>query len=203
MNFDHATDKQLMTIVNSDKYCPNHLLKMVAEEMIKRRLWDNLIFYSAKRIYKHVDIMASRLNMDREEIYHIGHIEIIEAANKFKQGMRTFKTFVIMLLTTRFTKILRHARAEMRINEMDKDYIDNLDEKAKDYYFKSNIDIEQHVINKIIIEEQLSKLRSIDRKAIELDLKGYSTYEVAQSLGYVKTYGSVILKRAYEKLKIG
>lgn len=203
MKLDLATDQQLMNIVNYDKECPNNLLLQVTEEMLKRKLWHDIIFYSAKLVYRHVNkVLNTILFMDRNDLYQIGHIEIFKAVENFKQGKRTFKTFVIMVLKMKFAKLIRDANAQMRQTDFNKIYIENMDDKEQDRYFNSQFNVEKYVINKMFIQEQLTKLRDVEIKAIQLELQGYGQYEISERLGFSKTYANVLLKRAYQKLRV-
>ena len=203
MNFDNATDAQLLNIITHDKGCPNDLLSLVAEEMIKRKLWDNLVFYAAKLVYKHVNsVLSSVLFMDRDDLNQIAYIEIMHASNKFKQGLSVFNTFVVNLLKLKFKKLIRDANAEKRQIDFNKDYIENSEEKEQDRYFQSHVNVEKGVINKLTIQYHMSKLRDIEQRAIKLELSGYTQYEIAESLGFNKTYGNILINRAYKKLRV-
>jgi RNA polymerase sigma factor (sigma-70 family) len=185
MDYSKATNDQLLIIVNQDKDCPTHLLSGVAVEMIKRRLWDGVILYSAKRTFNNVIyVLESLLKMDDEELIHIGHIYIMERLKGFKQGKRTLKTYLIMCLCSMFGKLLRDAQADKRRSNIQTQEVDSLPEIVQIKIFRESTNVEKEVINKIMLENALSCMRENERKAILLELMGYQKNEVKVMLGY-------------------
>ncbi|WNS74254.1 sigma-70 family RNA polymerase sigma factor [Bacillus sp. DTU_2020_1000418_1_SI_GHA_SEK_038] len=202
MKWELATDEQLMCIVGFDNECPPSLLKGAALEMIKRNLWEGIIVFSAKQVFQNAKyILKHQLKMDRQELIHIGHIEIMLQVEKFKPSLRTFKTFIIMCLKGRFMKMIRDAQAEKRFANISTKDVDHLDEKIQTKIFQSPVNVERTVINKIMIENSWDVLNDVEKKAISLEHQGYGQYEISRMLGYRDTYASVLLKRAYAKLK--
>ncbi len=202
MNYDNATNQQLLTIINHDKECPTDLLGGVNLELIKRRLWDGIIMYAAKQAFINLNfVLKHRLQMDHEELIHIGHIEITKQLERFKQGMRTFKTFVIMCLISKFKKMRRDCTAEMRYSNIGTKDVDNLDEKIQTKIFQSPVNVERAVINKLTLEGVWHILNNSEKKAIALEQYGYSQYEISGILGFNKTYANTLLNRAYKKLR--
>jgi RNA polymerase sigma factor (sigma-70 family) len=202
VDFTKATNDELKTILNHEKYCPTHLLSGAVQEMVRRNMLEDLIFYSAKSVYRNVKYLLQHvLKMDWEELYHIGHIEMLMQAEKFKPGMRTPKTFFIMCLKTNFLKMIRDAESMKRLANCKTKNVDLLDPKLQDKLFGSPLNVEKYVINKIILEQALECLSDKERQAVELYQMGYTQFEVAERLGVVKNYGNVILKRAYQKMR--
>lgn len=203
MNWTKATNEQLQVITDHDHECPSSLLEGVALEMVKRHLWDSIIIYAGKQAYRNLNYtLKYGLKMDRSELIHIGHIEIMRVVKYFKTGMRTFKTYVIMCLIAKFKKLKRDNEAEIRRANIGTKEVDRLDEKVTSNLFRSPVNVERAVINKIMLEESIGCLRAVERRAIALDLLGYSQYEIASLLGYKSvTHGNTLLKRAYAKLR--
>jgi RNA polymerase sigma factor (sigma-70 family) len=202
MRWELATDKQLRMIAQYDIDCSPSLLKGVAIEMIKRRLWDCIIMYAAKKIYFNVkETYTYKLQMTYEEFIHVAHIEILKVVEKFQPGRRNFKSYVIMCLMTHFKKIIRDAEAMKRIANLRAEDVDGLEPKMQDKIFQSPVNVEKYVIDKITLEERLKPLSEVERKALYLSAMGYTQYEIAEMFGFKKTYGNVLLTRARNKMK--
>jgi RNA polymerase sigma factor (sigma-70 family) len=202
MDYSLATDEQLKTIVQSDKDCPSSLLEGVAIEMIKRELWKGYIFYAAKQSF--FDIKATilyTLQMSIEEFIHINHIEILNIAKKFQPGKISFKSYVILCLSTRCKQLKRDAEAVKRKANLYTEEVSTLDPKLQDRIFRSPVNVEKYVIDKITLENYLSQLNEIERKALYLEAMGYTQFEIAEQLGYHKKTGGKLIRRTYEKLR--
>uniref|UniRef100_UPI0024099102 hypothetical protein n=1 Tax=Gracilibacillus dipsosauri TaxID=178340 RepID=UPI0024099102 len=144
--FDRATDEQLKVILNNEKYCPTHLLSGAVQEMIRRNMLEDLIFYSAKSVYRNVKYLLQHvLKMDWDELFHVGHIEMLMQAKKFKPGMRTPKTFFIMCLKTKFLKMIRDAESMKRLANCKTKNVDRLDPKLQDKLFEAPLNVEKYV----------------------------------------------------------
>ena len=202
MKYNLATNKQLMTIAQYDKDCPPSLLRGLAVEMIKRKMFDNLIVFSARRALINLNYtLTHMLKINHQELIHIGHIEIIRIVDRFKTGMRTFTSYIVMCLIAKFKKMKRDAAAEKRVANIQTKNVDTLDLKIQEKIFQSPVNVEQFVINKIMIEKSFSVLREVEKKAVLLDQEGYTQYEIAKMLGYRDNYGFTLLRRAYKKLR--
>jgi RNA polymerase sigma factor (sigma-70 family) len=202
MDFTKATNDQLMIIAQYDNSCPSSLLRGLAVEMMKRHLWDNLIVYAGRQAFINLNYTLSHLlKISHKELIQIGQIEISQQVERFKPGMRTFTSFICMCLIAKFKKLKRDAKTEKRIANIDTKDVDRLEIKMQEKIFQSPINVEQYVINKITIEECWDVLRDVEKKAILMDMQGYSQYEIAETFGFNKTYGITLLKRAYKKLR--
>lgn len=202
MRWHLATNDQLMNIANNDKDCHPSLLKELAVEMIKRKLWDGIICYAGKQAYRHLNYtLEYGLKMTHEEFIHIAHIEIVRVIEKFQTGMRTLKTYVIMCLISKFRKMKRDAEAEIRKANIGTKDVDRLEEKMQTKLFQSPVNVERTVINKIMIESSWHVLRDIEKRAILLEQQGYEQYEIAEMIGVHKRHGNTLLNRAYAKLR--
>jgi RNA polymerase sigma factor (sigma-70 family) len=203
MRYEIATDEQLLCIAESDHECPSSLLEGVALEMIKRKLWDGIIIFAAKQVFRNVEfVLKQRLFMDWQELIHIGHIQIMKKVHTFKTGMRTFKTFVIMILKGKFMHMLRDCQAEMRYANIGTVDMAGLDEKIQDKIFHSPVNVERTVINRMMLEEGFRVLREVEKQAILLEQLGYEQYEISTMLGFKnKTYANCLINRAYAKLR--
>jgi RNA polymerase sigma factor (sigma-70 family) len=201
MDYTLATNDQLKAIASHDKYCPSSLLRGLAVEMISRHLFDNLIMFAGRQAYRSLNYVLKKLNIKHSELIHIGHIEILHVVDKFKPGMRTFTSYIVMCLIAKFKKMDRDAHTEKRMANIGTKNVDALEEKMQEKIFQSPVNVEKYVIDKITIEECWPVLREVEKKAIVMDLQGYSQYEIALALGFKKTYGITLLKRAYEKLR--
>jgi RNA polymerase sigma factor (sigma-70 family) len=202
MNYSLATDKQLKTIVQSDKDCPSSLLGEVAIEMIKRELWKGYIIYAAKQVFFNVKAtILDTLQMSVEEFIHIGHIEILKIVEKFQPGKISFKSYVILCLTTHCKNLKRTAEAVKRKANLYTEEVSTLDPKLQDRIFRSPVNVEKYVIDKITLEDYLSQLNDVERKALYLEAMGYTQYEIAEQLGYHKKTGGKLIRRTYEKLR--
>jgi RNA polymerase sigma factor (sigma-70 family) len=202
MDYSLATDKQLKTIVQSDKDCPSSLLREVAIEMIKRELWKGYILYAAKQVFFDVKpTILYTLQMSIEEFIHIGHIEILKIVEKFQPGKISFKSYVILCFATYCKNLKRTAEAVKRKANLYTEEVSTLDPKLQDRIFRSPVNVEKYVIDKITLEDCLSQLNEIERKALYLEAMGYTQYEIAEQLGYHKKTGGKLIRRTYEKLR--
>jgi RNA polymerase sigma factor (sigma-70 family) len=202
MDYTKATNDQLMIIAQYDNSCPSSLLRGLAVEMMNRHLWDNLIVYAGRQAFINLNYTLSHLlKISHKELIQIGQIEIIKQVERFKPGMRTFTSFICMCLIAKFKKVKRDIKTEKRIANIDTKNVDSLDIKIQERIFLSPINVEQYVINKITIEECWDVLRDVEKKAILMDMQGYSQFEIAETFGFSKNYGNTILKRAYKKLR--
>jgi RNA polymerase sigma factor (sigma-70 family) len=200
MRYELASNDQLETIINSDNDCPTHLLSGVVLEMIKRRLLDGIILYSAKKTYKNVIYVLERiLQMDDEEFIHVGHIYILKRLEGFKPGTRTLKTYLIMCLQSKFAKMIRDAQVLKRKSNLHTQRVDVLPEFVQTRIFRDHANVEKEVINKIMMEEALAQMKPNERKAICLELMGYQKSEIKIMLGYHPN-GNLITK-AHRNLK--
>jgi RNA polymerase sigma factor (sigma-70 family) len=161
---------------------------------------DGIILFSAQKVYRNlVFVLEYRLKMDVQELIHIGHIEILKRLPGFIPGTRTVKTYLIMCLTSKFSKMIRDILADKRKSEVNSLQVDKLPETIQNYVFRSNQNVENEVINKIMLEQALTHLREVEKKAIQLELMGYHKREVAVLLGYHSH--SNIVNKAHTKLK--
>jgi len=202
MKWESATNQQLRTIAQFDPDCSPSLLEGLVVEMIKRRLWDGIILYAAKQTYYNVqDTYRNKLQMSYEEFIHVSHIHILKMVERFQPGRRNFKSYVIMCLISYFKHLRRDAEALKRKANLFTDDVDGLDPKLQESMFQSPMNVEKYVIDKIMMEERLSTLREVERQALKLEVMGYTQYEIAELLGFKRTYGNVLLKRVHRKLK--
>jgi RNA polymerase sigma factor (sigma-70 family) len=203
MKWECATDNQLWNIVKYDKDCPTALLSGVAIEMIKRNLWDTVTVYAARKVFKNVSfVLEQRLKMDLEELKQIANIEIFKRIKTFLPGMRTLKTYVIMCLISKFGKMLRDVHVEKRRSNIGTKSVDKLPEDLQTRIFRSRENVEKKVINKIMIQNGIEKLKERERQAIYLTIQGYQQYEIAAMLGFKnKMSGHKLLNRAYSKMR--
>jgi RNA polymerase sigma factor (sigma-70 family) len=198
MNYELATNNQLNNIISHDKDIPTHLLSGVVLEMIKRKLWDKIIFYSAKKAYRNYSfVIENILKMDHEEFIQIAHIELNKIVSTYKPGIKTFKSYAIMCLIGKFSVLLQMAKTQKRAADLN---TINMDKISVDF-FQSSMNVENYVINKIMIEEVWDVLRDVEKKLILLEQMGYSKEEAAEKLGYNSKSGKTIIKRAYKKLR--
>ena len=202
MDYSKATNKQLNNIINFDKDIPTHLLGGIVLEMVKRRLWDKIINYSANKAYHNADyVMKHILKIDNEDLIQIAHIELTEIVKTFKQGMRSFGSYAIMCLIGKFCVIRDYAEREKRQSDLNTSDIDDLPLRIQNTVFQSSTNIENYVINKITIEDAWNVLKEVEKKLIILEQMGYTQEEAAEMVGYNKRSGNVLLKRAYKKLR--
>jgi RNA polymerase sigma factor (sigma-70 family) len=198
MKWELATNQQLKTIIDNDKDIPTPLLSGVVLEMIQRNMWEQIIFYSARKAYRNYSyVIENILRMDFEEFIQIAHIELLEVVKKFQPGMRTFKTYAIMCLIGKFTVLLQNATAKKRASNINTYNVDTIPSSV----FQSTENVEKYVINKITIEEAWDVLRDIEKQAITLEYLGYTKQELAVMLGFKARSGKTILSRAYAKLR--
>lgn len=198
MRYELATDNQLNNIISYDKDIPTHLLGGVVLEMIKREMWDKIIFYSAKKAYRNYSfVIENILRIDNEELIQIAHIELIRIVNTFKPGIRSFKSYAIMCLIGKFSVLLQMAKTKKRASDLKTVKIDQISADV----FQSSMNVEKQVINKIMIEEVWNVLRNAEKKLILLEQMGYSKEEASEMLGYNRKSGKTIIKRAYKKLR--
>jgi RNA polymerase sigma factor (sigma-70 family) len=202
MDYSLADDKQLKTIVQSDKDCPPSLLEGVAIEMIKRNLWSGYIFYAAQQVFHNVQTtILYTLQMSEEEFEHVSHIEIVKMVEKYQPGKISFKSYVILCLISYYRQLLRNAKAVKRKANLFTEEVSTLDPKLQDRMFRSPVNVEKYVIDKITIEDYLSRLNEKERKALYLEAAGYTQFEIAEQLGYHKKTGGKLIRRTYEKLR--
>jgi RNA polymerase sigma factor (sigma-70 family) len=197
MNYETATKQQLMNIISYDKDLPTHLLGGVVEEMIIRGMWDGIIKYSAKKVYRNVPFVLNHiLQMEIEDLIQIGNIEIARIVSTFKHGKKSFKDYAIMCLRGKFNVIRQYAETEKRSSDRNTSDIDDFT-----FLLQSSVNVESYVINKIMIEEVWGTLREVEKQMIILELQGYGREELSEMLGYSKNSGRSLLPRAYKKLR--
>lgn len=203
MDYSKATNKQLMTIAKYDNSIPTELLGGLAEETIKRRLWDGIITFAGEKAYKDLEHVRNNiLRMDKDEFIHCAHIEIMRITKEFKPGMRSFMSFVVMCLISRFKKMLRAEDAEMRRANIGASDVNTLPTDIQERIFCSPLNVEKYVINKITIEEVWDVLREVEKQAILLNLYGYPQNEISLMLGFKsQNHANTLISRAYAKLR--
>lgn len=195
MDWIKATNDQLDTIALYDKHLPTHLVGGLVEEMMNRKLWNGTIVFAARHVFKDTKgIMKYVLKIDREELFQIGNMVIAQSANSFVPGKSTLRTFMITCLKHKFTNMVRNARAVKRQG-------DEIAVEEEIQIFRSTANVEKQVINKIVIEEAWDVLRDIEKKAIQLELQGFTQYEIDDLLGLGKRSSHTLLNRAYAKLR--
>lgn len=203
MRYHMATNEQLHFILGYEKDCPTHLLSGVVEELAKRNELKGYVKYAAKKSIKNIDnVLKEILKMDWQDIIQIGMIEIFHQSEKFKPGMRTPKTFFIMCLMAKFNKLLRDCKAEKRIaNTFTKDH-EALDEKIQEAIFKSPVNVERYVINKIMLEDLMGDLTSKERTALVMLNEGHTQAYISKCLGYKSpNSANMLINRAYDKMR--
>lgn len=202
MDYSLATDKQLKIIVQSDKDCPPSLIEGVAIEMIKRNLWNGYIFYAAQQSFHNVKpTILYTLQMSIEEFVQVSHIEIVKMVEKFQPGKISFKSYVILCLTSYSRQLLRNAKAVKRKANLFTEEVSALDPKLQDRILRSPMNVEKYVVDKITLEDYLNRLNEKERKALYLEAAGYTQFEIAEQLGYHKKTGGKLIRRTYEKLR--
>ena len=197
MRYHLATEEQLNAIIIQDKSCPSPLLEGVATEMMKRGMLINIIIYSANNVFNDFRYITKNvLQITRDELIQLGHIEIYKCIQKFKPGARTPKTYFIMCLLAMCKKLLRDANAEKRKANINAEEID-----INHSMFISHQNVERQVIAKMTIESMWHRLRPIEQQAIIMEQSGYTQYEIAESMGFNRTHGNKLLERAYKKMR--
>jgi DNA-directed RNA polymerase specialized sigma subunit len=98
--------------------------------------------------------------------------------------------------------MLRDVHVEKRRSNIGNKSVDKLPEELQTRIFRSHENVEKKVINKIMIENGIEKLKEREQQAIYLTMQGYQQYEIANMLGFKnKMSGHKLLNRAYSKMR--
>lgn len=204
MNWHLATDEQLLSITNSDKDCPTHLLSGVVNEMLHRGLFDNLIYWIFKRLTKVDSLAKQSWNMDTDDILSLGYVGITNALNRWKGSKSSFKTFAYMNIRSEFTHHLDSENAVKReINKLTFSYDTPMDNGDPFYIMipDRQMNVEKEVIRNIEYENKMQQLSVEKRKIIELFLEGYKFSEINKILYRYKKNGNYVRELFYESLR--
>lgn len=187
MNYEAATDKQLITIVNYDREVPIELLEGVVMEMLHRNLWKNLIFH---------ELRYYRTNLDDDEINQMGNIAIWKALKGFN-NKAAFSYLCRKAITNHMNNHFTIENAQKRkLNKAP-----SLD--AQDWLLDvipSETNVEKYVLMKVHFESQLEKLTPLQREAVIGFKNGYGTADIAKRLGKTRQAVEKAFHRAVEKM---
>jgi RNA polymerase sigma factor (sigma-70 family) len=204
MKWELATDTQLWNIVKYDKDCPTALVSGVAMEMMNRNLWNTVTIFAARRVFKNVPfVLEQRLKMELEDLFQIANMEIARRIKGFIPGMRTIKTYVIMCLISKFSKLLRDVHASKRRSNIGTKRVDKLPDNVQTRIFRDHTNIEKEVINKIMLEQAIEHLNDKEKQALTLYISGYQYREISTIFGTTNQgYAHRLLNKAYKKMRI-
>jgi RNA polymerase sigma factor (sigma-70 family) len=199
MDYSNATDEQLKTIIRFDKDCPAHLLSGVVTEMMNRSLFEGLIKNAIIKRFTRIEIAASVLKMDEEDMFQYCQMTIFEALNTYVPGKQTFVYYAFLCLRSKLSHLEQQIKAEKR--KVYEGLISTDDDTNILSFLQSQSNVELTVVRKIMLEDGFSALREIEKNMITLEQQGYTQCEIAEMFGMNKRSGNVVLKRAYAKMR--
>ncbi|MGD6898621.1 hypothetical protein [Bacillus infantis] len=204
MNWDKATDEQLLLIMKEDKDCPQHLLRGVVMESLDRGLFNKLIYWIFDNLMKDWRKTVQAWNMENEDILSMGYCGVLQAINRWKPGKSSFKTFAYMNIRSEFTHVLEAENSKKR--EIYK-VTDSYDKETSEgeplvYFIPGKVNVEKEAIRNIEYHTKMSQLTELEYTIVTLYLQGYRFSEINKmTLNHRK---NTIKDRFYQALsKIG
>jgi RNA polymerase sigma factor (sigma-70 family) len=185
MNYTKASNEQLWTIIKYDyKECPPSLLRGVALELLNRNLFDRLIRGVINKTvrYKYTE---KRCGIGLEDLLQIGRMKVYKAIDQFnpKRGS-SFTSFIYLAVKSEFQKVLITVQTQKRDNSNEMSYQNKMEEdKEYEIFLRDQTNVEKYVINKVTLEQLLSRVNKHRKTVIYYHLQGYSFEEISKILG--------------------
>lgn len=189
-----ATDEQLWAVMEWEKGCPLPLLKECFEEAVKRGMIRMRVLLAVKKVFKHLKFAQKQLKMEVEDILQLGY----EAAWKALEGHKTNEHALdkIMFIHIKQHLLMQWEKWTAKKRRGEEVTIDKLQYYMEDQ--RSNV--EQAVVNKLMLESQLSLLTEDEKKTVLLTMKGYTSREIAKFMGVANGTPPSRLKKAFIKM---
>ena len=193
-SLSNATDKQLMTIFQYDRDCSKELLEPVILEMMKRHLFKPTILHVTKNMKFH--------DLDYDDMEQIGHIAIWKALKKYKVGESAFSTYCRYDILGAFSGLLKKTLAERRTADR---YAITLETPTTEGITIQDVipcstNVEKTVIRKMMIEDKMDGLSTLQRQAVEYFVKGFDVKDMSKILGKSRQNIERAFHRAIEKM---
>jgi RNA polymerase sigma factor (sigma-70 family) len=188
MRYELATDDQLWTIIKHDyKNCPPSLLRGAVLELLNRNLFDRLIRGVIQKTvrYKYTE---KRCGIGLEDLLQIGRLKIYKVIDQFNPNRaksNSLTSFLYLAIKSEFQKVLITARTEKRDNSKEVSYQNKMeDDDDYEIFLRDKVtNVEKYVINKVTLEQLLSRVNNHRRNVVYYRLQGYTFEEIAEILG--------------------
>lgn len=184
INFELATNDQLMSIVNKDKDCPPHLLSGAALEMINRNLFDKLIIKTIRSVFC-IEVVEQIHKVGLDDFLQISRMRVWESLESFNPQKNKFTTFVYMIVKHEMMNQINKLQAEKRDSRKVISYQTKIEDGAEleVYIEDKKTNVERYVINKVTLEHLISQVNNHQRTVLYYHMKGYTFKEIAVLLG--------------------
>lgn len=203
MNLQSATNHQLKVIMNYDRECPSHLIRIVVMEMLERGILKDFVLYHSKAFFGTLKSKQTKLWLEDTDIIQLGYIGIWKALDKYIEGKSSFSTFSQLYIKSEWQSHFAKFNSETRT--MDREAISteltvNDDGDTINEFIPSMENVEKTVLMKVYFESQMKLLSPLQRVAVIGHIKGYQNKEIAEWVNKPRQSVDRALKRAIEKM---
>ncbi|MRX70865.1 sigma-70 family RNA polymerase sigma factor [Bacillus lacus] len=196
MDWLKATDKQLQAIINHDGQCPPQLLYEAVEEAVRRDLYHYYLWYFITKRFKSVRFAEQLLQMSFDDMKQIMYIKAFDALKRYKPGKYPFICFWARFMNTKLSDLNRDRKAGKREGETV-----TIDDEEKPFHLVSDYNVERLVLNRITINNLLSRLTPLEKEVVLWREQGYKFPEIGLKTGFTRTYMHKTYKQALAKMR--
>jgi RNA polymerase sigma factor (sigma-70 family) len=206
MDYESATNQQLLVIAKHDTTCPRSLLSEVVVEMLNRNLFDRIIPDVIHRVMK-IEVVERIYKISFEDFMQIGRTEIWKAVERFDGTKgKNFFSFAYTVAKHEIIRQIVKIEASKRDTRNDVSYQQETEQGDEYEIFLQDryVDVERYVVNKVTLEQLLKRVNQHQKAVLYYRLQGYTFHEISQILGR-GTFSTMhqAYKFAIEKMRKG
>jgi RNA polymerase sigma factor (sigma-70 family) len=185
MDFTKATKTQLETIIKYEFTCSHSLLVGAVNELLNRNSFDALIA-KAIRLVVHVPTFEVKQKINMDDLLQVGRMTVFKVMKRFNAAKsNSLLTFLFVTVKQEIIRVVQSAEASIRDGRKT---VSHQKETATGeeigFFFKDpKVNVEKFVVNKVTIEQLLSRVNPHQRRVVIYRLQGYKFDEIAKILG--------------------
>ena len=183
MQWDKATDEQLLVIFKYDHHVPKHHAIELISELTRRRIMDKFILH---HIRKSFDRYSKERKYEYDDLIQWGYYAVSEALQYYKTGKGAISTLCHLSIERRMIKEFWKSSADKRTGETISLNNQQHDENETEFIDRitDNQNVEKTVVNRVLMEGWFSLLDEIEVNILKMFADGYSMNEIARVMGY-------------------
>jgi RNA polymerase sigma factor (sigma-70 family) len=205
MDYTKASKEQIWTILKADADCPLPLMEGAFQEAVNRGMVRQFIkSVIAKRGIN--EETRYKLHMDFEDLLQIGYIAALSAMNDYEPSKGTFTNLLFMKIHQAYGMLFKSINVKKRKGE-EMSYQKlilgesiNHNETFEDFLIDHKKSVEKIVIEKLELEERLSRCKPIQQETFKRYMLGYTLTEIAEQMNTKKATVQRRLKEALYKM---
>jgi RNA polymerase sigma factor (sigma-70 family) len=201
MRYELATNEQLWTILRTDIDCPLPLMEGAFYEALDRGLIRQFI----KSVLRKRMIKAEtkqKLHVHYEDLLQIGYEAAVKALKEYEPSKGTFTNLLFIKIHQAYGMLLKTLKAQKRDGD-ETSYQELMNDDTRTYenlLYCRKMSVEKTVIQKLELEEKLSRCKPIQRETFERFMLGYTLTEIAEQMDTKKSTAGRRLEEALIKM---